>query len=312
MTVLFSDADDIEDGCASKALNELISLASGPSEPCVPFTPLTGPLPISPPPSSVSSASSICDTPAMTMTPIGLYDRVQNSLKRVIGVFSSDSPLLKKKNEGALTQTTLVQVAKDSPVPSPKLDAHVGGKPFPTYKKLKGKSMLLFVCFGPCHDSRATRCIKARFHSFILFGLPSSRSFLKRNMTATHVIALRPTGWTWTGERGGEESDRLKGLSSTSSAPFKTEKDKKIKLEFACTKLKYHTVDALGTSVSRADRIFLYAVPYSEHSSYEELCQFMKAFHIEHIIPTVPSRHNLALLNEAASQRDAFKQEASE
>lgn len=134
----------------------------------------------------------------------------------------------------------------------------------------------------------------------------------RHGSTATHVIALRPTGWTWTGERGGEESDRLKGLSSTSSAPFKTEKDKKIKLEFACTKLKYHTVDALGTSVSRADRIFLYAVPYSEHSSYEELCQFMKAFHIEHIIPTVPSRHNLALLNEAASQRDAFKQEASE
>ena len=48
-----------------------------------------------------------------------------------------------------------------------------------------------------------------------------------------------------------------------------------------------------GVSKQQRDGCILYGVPYSEHSSYTELCEFIKATRPRRIVPTV-NNHNPA------------------
>lgn len=76
--------------------------------------------------------------------------------------------------------------------------------------------------------------------------------------TFTHILGIRPTGWTGTS-------------ANTTSHDHTTEKAK------------------------RKGAITLHSTPYSEHSSFEELVQFLSAYPADIIIPTVDNRGDLML-----------------
>lgn len=86
--------------------------------------------------------------------------------------------------------------------------------------------------------------------------------------TFTHIVAIYPTGWT--------SSKKTKKNGSDDIFPFTK-----------ISTLNFHTLDSQGGQLIKKDRIFLYELPYSEHSSYEELERFRDSFLVEKIIPTV-------------------------
>ena len=81
----------------------------------------------------------------------------------------------------------------------------------------------------------------------------------KLQVTFDHVIAFRPTGWT-----------------------FRPEKSEKSTVQ----RERDYLVDNLKPSVA-ARKMTIYDLPYSEHSSFSELAAFVSSLKIAKLVPTV-------------------------
>ncbi|KAF9580782.1 DNA break repair nuclease [Lunasporangiospora selenospora] len=92
----------------------------------------------------------------------------------------------------------------------------------------------------------------------------------KLGPTFTRLIAIRPTGWTFTGSKkhGPGDSASPDTISSAISTP---------------TPPPPLVLKPTYTSAS----VKIYPVPYSEHSSFSELAGFCRSLNISRIIPTV-------------------------
>ncbi|GJJ75888.1 DNA cross-link repair 1A protein [Entomortierella parvispora] len=82
--------------------------------------------------------------------------------------------------------------------------------------------------------------------------------------TFTRLIAIRPTGWTFTGSKIMTSAD-----SSALDAPSPPSSSLVLKPSFTSSTIK------------------IYPVPYSEHSSFNELAGFVRSLNIHKVIPTV-------------------------
>jgi hypothetical protein len=81
--------------------------------------------------------------------------------------------------------------------------------------------------------------------------------YAKSKCKFNKIVAYQPTGWTHT---TGQKSP-TKALMSSSAQSF--------------------------LKIREKDRVTIYSCPYSEHSSFSELVEFMHAFKPQRIIPTV-------------------------
>lgn len=89
----------------------------------------------------------------------------------------------------------------------------------------------------------------------------------------THILAIRPTGWTTPNlDENGDPS------------PLKLAKEWKLPSPyFTFKKLSFH----IDETEKKLGRIFLLSIPYSEHSSFQELVAFLQSLRIRRVIPTV-------------------------
>ncbi|KAG0078672.1 DNA break repair nuclease [Podila epicladia] len=85
----------------------------------------------------------------------------------------------------------------------------------------------------------------------------------KLSPTFTRLIAIRPTGWTFS---GGPKKD---SVSTTDITPEQTPTTLQLRPSYTSPMVK------------------IYPVPYSEHSSFNELAGFVRSLNIMRIIPTV-------------------------
>ncbi|KAG0016167.1 DNA break repair nuclease [Podila clonocystis] len=85
----------------------------------------------------------------------------------------------------------------------------------------------------------------------------------KLSPTFTRLIAIRPTGWTFS---GGPKKD---SVSTTDITPEQTPTSLQLRPSYTSPMVK------------------IYPVPYSEHSSFNELAGFVRSLNILRIIPTV-------------------------
>ncbi|KAF9304446.1 DNA break repair nuclease [Mortierella antarctica] len=85
----------------------------------------------------------------------------------------------------------------------------------------------------------------------------------KLSPTFTRLIAIRPTGWTFS---GGPKKD---SVSTTDITPEQTPTTLQLRPSYTSPMVK------------------IYPVPYSEHSSFNELAGFVRSLNILRIIPTV-------------------------
>ncbi|KAF9289514.1 DNA break repair nuclease [Mortierella alpina] len=85
--------------------------------------------------------------------------------------------------------------------------------------------------------------------------------------TFTRLIAIRPTGWTFTGTKKYTSADS--GATDTLPAVAPTPTTLELRPSFTSPTIK------------------IYPVPYSEHSSFNELAGFVRSLDIRKIIPTV-------------------------
>lgn len=99
----------------------------------------------------------------------------------------------------------------------------------------------------------------------------------------SHIIAIRPTGWSSPTKI--DESAPTKGRAGPSSSPPHTRP-----LFPGCVvkKVPYRSLVSISGAPPSRDRITLYEVPYSEHSSFDELVSFLNTFSMSKVMPTVP------------------------
>lgn len=82
----------------------------------------------------------------------------------------------------------------------------------------------------------------------------------------THVLGIRPTGWTF------EERENSEPAAGTSGCPLS---------------IKWHDWSFTGSNRRGHNVIGICGVPYSEHSSYAELADFLKQIAFRRVLPTV-------------------------
>lgn len=126
----------------------------------------------------------------------------------------------------------------------------------------------------PTLQSRLTKDpMSARVHVVTLNALSLdtlrayTETFVRRGMSISHTIAIRPTGWTFSGR---------------SLSPKKSIDD----LAKECVPPTF-TYKQLEPQRQSTHAVRIYAVPYSEHSSFYELMALMVSLPHRRIIPTV-------------------------
>lgn len=125
-------------------------------------------------------------------------------------------------------------------------------------------------------DASATNLACAKLHELSLGALRARKRKPHGGRTYSTIVAFKPTGWSMGRSRGGggqkkkQKQQMLAGAGPTTVLGM-----------------------ADGVSKQQRDGCILYGVPYSEHSSYTELCEFIKATRPRRIVPTV-NNHNPA------------------
>jgi DNA cross-link repair 1A protein len=99
------------------------------------------------------------------------------------------------------------------------------------------------------------------------------------------LIAFKPTGWTFKSSKSQTNEMKLGPLSHITMPPD----DRSLHL----------------SPFFKHDKIKLYGVPYSEHSSFRELASFIASLDIKKIIPTV----NISQIGSMSVYFDNWEQE---
>ena len=110
----------------------------------------------------------------------------------------------------------------------------------------------------------------------------------------SHIISIKPTGWTFTGSvcPGSAKPERTTTSSSRPpSPPPPRNRDLAVLYPLPSSSkishIPFSTLSNSGLQIIKKDRIFALEIPYSEHSSYQELLDFGCSFRIRKFIPTV-------------------------
>lgn len=131
-------------------------------------------------------------------------------------------------------------------------------------------------------DASATNLACAKLHELSLGALRARKRKPHGGKIYSTIVAFKPTGWSMGRSRGGR-----------SGGGKKKQKQQKLAGSGPSTMLGM----ADGVSKQQRDGCILYGVPYSEHSSFTELCDFISATRPRRIVPTV-NNHNPAKVNE--------------
>ena len=129
-------------------------------------------------------------------------------------------------------------------------------------------------------DASATNLACAKLHELSLGALRARKRKPHGGRIYSTIVAFKPTGWSM-------------GRSAHGGGGRK--KQKQQRLAGSGTPATLGMAD--GVSKQQRDGCILYSVPYSEHSSYTELCEFIAATRPRRIVPTV-NNHNPAKVNE--------------
>jgi DNA cross-link repair 1A protein len=105
--------------------------------------------------------------------------------------------------------------------------------------------------------------------------------------TFTHMIAIKPTGWTFKGQEGMCEPTSSLIRHGSPSKNRNLAAMYPLPLASRLSMIPFKMLNAAQERVSKKDRIFSLALPYSEHSSYHELVTFCRTFNIAKWLPTV-------------------------
>jgi hypothetical protein len=132
-------------------------------------------------------------------------------------------------------------------------------------------------------DASATNLACAKLHELSLGALRGRKRKPHGGKMYTTIVAFKPTGWSMGRSRGGGNGGGQR------------KKQKQQKLSGAGPSTMLGMAD--GVSKQQRDGCILYGVPYSEHSSYTELCEFIAATRPRRIVPTV-NNHNPTKVNE--------------
>lgn len=102
--------------------------------------------------------------------------------------------------------------------------------------------------------------------------------YLPLKLTFKNVIGIRPTGWS------------LRGKPSFSAAELRTLTKEEVLVRSIENKM-FFSADHFATQFNSNKAVQVYEIPYSEHSSFRELCLFIILMNVDKIIPTVNLHH---------------------
>lgn len=108
------------------------------------------------------------------------------------------------------------------------------------------------------------------------------------------IIAIRPTGWAYASPK---KSSAKKNAAATSSITSFVHATSPVKRASA------PVTQGISTSTSRRGAITIHSCPYSEHSSFAELCTFVRSLRPRWIIPTVNNRSREEVLQMVSNLR---------
>lgn len=108
------------------------------------------------------------------------------------------------------------------------------------------------------------------------------------------IIAIRPTGWAYNSPKKASAKKNAANTSSITSFVHATSPVKRASAP---------VTQGISTSTSRRGAITIHSCPYSEHSSFSELCTFVRSLRPRWIIPTVNNRSREEVLQMVSNLR---------
>lgn len=138
---------------------------------------------------------------------------------------------------------------------------------------------------------------EARIHILPLgdLSLKKLEAYLdERALRYSRIIAVRPTGWTYATAPSKTPNNLITNYALSSSSKSATSK-----------KTPKASTQGFVTHSSRKGAITLHSAPYSEHSSFNELCSFVRTLQPRWIIPTVNNRSREAVSNMVTLLRNS-------
>jgi DNA cross-link repair 1A protein len=128
--------------------------------------------------------------------------------------------------------------------------------------------------------------MEARIHVIPIFdiSLKKLEAFLDSQSYWTRIVAIRPTGWAYSSPK--KSSRASASIPSIDNYLTGSKTPKKTNLE---------QPSGFSTHSSRKGSIIIHSVPYSEHSSFSELCTVVRTLKPRWIIPTVNNRSREAV-----------------
>ena len=108
------------------------------------------------------------------------------------------------------------------------------------------------------------------------------------------IIAIRPTGWAYASPKKSNAKKSASSSASMASYVHMASPEKPASVP---------VTQGISTSTSRRGAITIHSCPYSEHSSFLELCTFVRTLKPRWIIPTVNNRSREDVLKMVSNLR---------